>query len=222
MNKTKLLIVGASDHAKYTIDILEMSQQFLIIGVIDDNLKKGSVFRGYSILGSVSDLKIVTEKYNVSTGIIAVGTNFVRKWLAEEVVKLIPKFKFISAVHPSAIIGKNTTIGVGCVVMAGVIVNNDCIIKSHCFLATKSSLDHDSIMNDYSSFSPGVTTGGNVFIGTCCAIGVGANIIHNVSIGEHTVIGAGSVVVKNIPNLVVSLGIPAKVIRSRIANEPYL
>ena len=46
-------------------------------------------------------------------------------------------------------------------------------------------------------------------------IGIGANIIQNVTIGENCIIGAGSVVLRDIPNNSIVFGVPAKIIRER-------
>ncbi|CAF1671767.1 unnamed protein product, partial [Didymodactylos carnosus] len=52
-----------------------------------------------------------------------------------------------------------------------------------------------------------ITIGNNVWIGG------GAIINANVTIGDNSVIGSGSVVTKNIPENVVAVGIPCKVIK---------
>ena len=77
-------------------------------------------------------------------------------------------------------------------------------------------------MEVFSSLAPGVTTGGNVYIGEYSAISLGAKIIHNVVIGKHTVVGAGSTVLKNLPDNCVAYNTPAKIGRNRIAGEKYL
>jgi len=46
-----------------------------------------------------------------------------------------------------------------------------------------------------------------------CWIGANAVILPGVIIGENSVVGAGSVVTKSIPNGVIAVGNPAKVIR---------
>jgi acetyltransferase-like isoleucine patch superfamily enzyme len=56
---------------------------------------------------------------------------------------------------------------------------------------------------------------GNITIGENVWIGANATILPNVSIGSNSIIGAGSVVTKNIPNDVIAVGVPAKVIKSR-------
>jgi galactoside O-acetyltransferase len=52
-----------------------------------------------------------------------------------------------------------------------------------------------------------VKVGNNVWIGS------GVQIMPGVQIGDNSVIGAGSVVTKNIPESVVAMGVPCKVVR---------
>lgn len=52
-----------------------------------------------------------------------------------------------------------------------------------------------------------------VHIGTNCWIGAGAVIMPGVTIGDNVVIGAGSIVTKDIPDNVVAVGNPCKVLR---------
>jgi sugar O-acyltransferase (sialic acid O-acetyltransferase NeuD family) len=142
--------------------------------------------------------------------------------MAEKIRLLAPDFTFITAVHPSAQIGREVSIGAGAVLMAGTVVNSDSRIGAHCILNTKSSLDHDCVMDDFSSLAPGVTTGGVVQIGAYSAISLGANIIHGKNIGAHTIIGAGALVRENILDHCVAYGVPARVIRKRAEGEKYL
>ncbi len=52
-------------------------------------------------------------------------------------------------------------------------------------------------------------------------IGGGAHIMAGVRIGRGSVIGAGAVVTKDIPPFSVAVGVPARVIRSRLATPPF-
>lgn len=86
-------------------------------------------------------------------------------------------------------------------------------------------------VGDYTMFGPNVTvaTAGHpilpelraqgyqynapVHIGKNCWIGAGAVIVPGITIGDNVVIGAGSIVTKNIPDNVVAVGNPCKVLR---------
>lgn len=61
--------------------------------------------------------------------------------------------------------------------------------------------------------SPAIEFDQDVIIGKNVWIGTRAIILKGVTIGDNSVIGAGSVVVKNIPENVVAVGNPAKVVK---------
>lgn len=220
--KEKIILIGASDHCKYTMDIVEQEGKFDIYGIIDKKLEKGTFFEGYAVLGYMNELAELIAKKIIIGGIVAIGDNYTRMMVSMEVESLAPGFQFVNAIHPSVIIGKKTQIGTGCVMMAGVIINNHCIIGNHTFIATKASLDHDSTIMNFSSMSPGVTTGGRVVIGKCSSIGIGASILHYKNVGDNSVIGGNALVNADIPDYCVAYGIPAKIIRTRKADDLYL
>lgn len=87
-------------------------------------------------------------------------------------------------------------------------------------------------VGDYTMFGPNVTiaTAGHpispglreegyqynlpVHIGRNCWFGAGVMVMPGITIGDNTVIGAGSVVTKDIPDNVVAVGNPCKVLRA--------
>lgn len=52
-----------------------------------------------------------------------------------------------------------------------------------------------------------------VRIGANCWIGAGAIIVPGITIGDNVVVGAGSIVTKNLPNNVVAVGNPCRILR---------
>lgn len=86
-------------------------------------------------------------------------------------------------------------------------------------------------VGDYTMFGPNVVvaTGGHpilpelrkkayqynipVHIGKNCWIGAGAIILPGITIGENVVVGAGSVVTKDLPDNVVAVGNPCRILR---------
>ncbi|MBQ7901900.1 MAG: sugar O-acetyltransferase [Clostridia bacterium] len=87
-------------------------------------------------------------------------------------------------------------------------------------------------VGDYTMFGPNVTvaTAGHpilpelreqgyqynapVHIGKNCWIGAGVIIVPGIAIGDNVVVGAGSIVTKDLPDNVVAVGNPCKVLRS--------
>lgn len=220
--KNKIVIIGSSGHAKVAVDVIEREGKYKIAGLIDSFKAAGEVIFGYQVLGSEEKLAELVEEGGIAGGFVAIGDNWKRHLMVEKIRSLVPKFKFVSAVHPSAQIAGGVTIGEGSVLMAGVIVNSDSRIGSFCILNTNSSLDHDCVMEDFSSLAPNAATGGNVMIGAFSAVSIGASIVHGHGIGRHTVIGAGAVVLDDVPDYCVAYGTPARVIRKRQEGDRYL
>ena len=217
-----IVIIGASGHGSAILDCIEKEGKYNIVGYIDSFAKKNTFFNDYKILGSEFDLPYLIDKYNLYGGIVAIGDNWNRRQLVMNITKVSPSFQFVTTIHPSAIIGRNVRIGKGVAIMPGVIVNASSSIADHCILNTYSSLGHDGNMQEYSSLAPRVCAGGNLNLGAFSSIGLGTLVIEKISIGSHSVIGAGTLVLKDIDDFVVAYGNPAKEIRKRKANEPYL
>lgn len=217
-----IVIIGASGHGSAVLDCIEKEGKYNVVGFIDSFKKKESLYNGFKILGSEFDLPYLNDKYNLFGGIIAIGDNWNRQQLVRNITKVSPTFKFVSTVHPNAVIARNVKIGHGTVILAGVVVNANCVISNHCILNTYSSLDHDGQMQEYSSLAPRACIGGNLYLGAFSSIGLGTSVIENIKIGSHSVVGAGSLVLSDIESFMVVYGSPAKVIRKRKANEPYL
>lgn len=75
-----------------------------------------------------------------------------------------------------------------------------------CFTTAEHAIDPEMRKNGIEIAKP-IKIGNNVWIGASCTILAG------VEIGDNTVIGAGSVVTKSMPNNVVCVGVPCKVLR---------
>ena len=58
-----------------------------------------------------------------------------------------------------------------------------------------------------------------ISIGDGCWFGAGVMVLDGVTIGNGAIIGAGAVVTKDVPPLAIAIGVPAKVIRSRVSTE---
>lgn len=217
-----IVIFGASGHGSVVLDCIEKEAKYQVVGFIDSFKPKGTEHNGYSVLGTEYDLPQLMEEYDLFGGIVAIGDNWTRSMIVDRIAGIAPDFNYVSAVHPNAEVGKEVQIGAGTVIMPGVMVNANAIIGNHCILNTSSSLDHDGFMNHFSSLAPNVCVGGNFILGKGSAICLGSNIIENITIGAHSVVGAGSLVVGNVSDHLVVYGSPARVIRKRIASEPYL
>lgn len=208
MKKKKLLVYGASGHAKVIIDIVEKEGRYKIMGIIDDNPEIiGKKLLSYEIIGGFEKL----EENKDSRVIIGIGENTTRKKIYEKVT--CSGHGLTRAVHPSVQIGRDVSIGLGSVVMASATINTGSHIGKNVIINTGATVDHDCVIEDFAHISPGVHLAGNVTVGKLSHIGIGASIVQKINIGKNTVVGAGAVVIKNVSDNVIVAGSPAKVIK---------
>ncbi len=217
-----IVLFGAGNQAHYTIDIIEKENKYNIVGIIDSIHEIGSERFGYKILGRQDDLLNLIDRYDIEGGIISIGDNWSRYYVYQQIIKSVPDFTFVNAIHPSVVIGNTTKLGVGIVAMAGCIFNPKAVIGNFTFFATGAQVEHDNIINDFASISAGSITGGYVTLGKFSALTLGVTVLDRISIGENTVVGAGSLVLKSLPDDVLAYGSPASIIRSRTKGEKFL
>lgn len=217
-----IVLIGGGNQAHYTIDIVEKEGKYNIIGIIDSVHNIGSDRFGYKIIGRQEDIKELIKTYDIEGGVISIGDNWGRYYVSQQILDIIPNFKFINAIHPSVIIGNNVEIGCGVVAMAGCIFNPKSKIGDFTFFATGAQVEHDCIIENYASISAGSVTGGYVKLGKYSALTLGVTVLDRISIGENSVVGAGSLVLKDLPDNVLAYGNPCKIIRNRLKGEKFL
>lgn len=217
-----IVIVGSSGHAKVIIDIVLQEGKYKIVGLLDRFRTVGEKTLGYAVLGTENELPALVKAHDLKGAIVAIGDNFIRSQVASRIKEICPDLPFVCALHPKAAIATDVSIGAGTVVMAGAVINPCSSVGRFCILNTQCSLDHDSVLEDFSSLAPGAVTGGNCQLGQYAAISAGAVLIHGIHVGEHSVIGAGSTVMNSIEAFVVAYGTPAKTIRHRKQGDSYL
>jgi sugar O-acyltransferase (sialic acid O-acetyltransferase NeuD family) len=203
--KPKIIVIGSGGHAGVVIAAIERGGVCEIAGLIDDFEEVGISCHGYTILGHTLDLPKLVALYDTDRVFLAVGDSLWRRnFVGAPTVHFL---KFPRLVDPSADI-HNATIGEGSFVAPGAHLGPGCHVGSFSIVNTHASLDHDSLLGDFSHLCPGVVTGGCVTIGSNTLIGVGAMIRDHVNIGANCVIGMGSVVVKDVPDNSTGYGNP--------------
>ena len=208
--KNKIVIWGASGHAFVIVDILNLRDEYEIVGFLDDINKDlyGSDFCGAKILGGREKLKSLYDD-GVRNLIMGIGNCSARIDLSN--IALKKGFSLVNAIHPSAVVAGGVKLGKGVAIMAGSVINSGSKIGNNVIINTCASIDHDCIIGDGVHICPGVHLAGSVEIGKGSWVGIGSIVIDKVKIGERTIIGAGSVVVKDIPSNVTAFGVPAKI-----------
>ena len=196
--KEKIILIGGGGHCKVVIDAIRKGGIYDIAGIVDKDLKTGSVMLDIPVLGNDDELE--TEfKAGVKNAFISVGSIGdcgLRKKLYENALE--KGFNFPKIIHPSAVIADDVEIGDGTFVAASVTVNTGAKIGKNVILNTQSSIDHDCKIGDFVHIAPGVKLSGGVKVGDESHIGISAAVVQNKTIGKRCFVKAKECVYKDL------------------------
>ena len=212
--RQRVVIVGAraDGQAKVVLEILEAMRNREVVGFLDDDpARGGSVIRGVHVLGAVSDLPRLKRELSIEGGIVAIADNRRRRELGQALRS--HGLELITAIHPTAHVDSDVTLGEGDVICPGVILVTGTRVGDSVNLHTGCTIDHDSVLADGVNVAPGVHTGGRVRLETDAFVGIGASLLPDVTVGAGAVVGAGCVVLHDVPAGEVVVGVPGRVIR---------
>jgi acetyltransferase-like isoleucine patch superfamily enzyme len=126
----------------------------------------------------------------------------------------IKEYTMVNANEGSVSIGKRSWIGPYCLVYGNgtVHIGKDVLIAAHTSINTVShvAVDTSSPMNSQGIYRDAVVIEEDVWIGLNCTI------LQGVTVGRGSIIGAGAVVTRDIPPFSIAMGVPARVVGSRI------
>lgn len=196
------------------IDCIQARGGIEILGILEsDSNRWGESVQGIPVLGGdllLSKMKSQGVKYFV-VGVGNVGDASTRKRLYQMGVEsgLVP----LTVVHPTACRSAWARIGRGvqllpvCVVNAGAEVGENAIINSGAIV------EHDCVIGPHAHVATGARLASAVRVGDDSFVGIGASVRPGIQIGRRVVVGAGAVVVNDVPDDVIVVGVPARILR---------
>ena len=212
----KIVVIGAGGHSKVVLDILE-KMEYEIVGLTDPSVARDTLCLGYPILGDDSKLDELFEQGVIyaAIGIGHVGFPKIRnKVFASAKEK---GFYFPQLVHISAVVARTANIGDGTIIASQSVINPDAQIGCACILNTACVVEHEVVIADGVHIAPHATVLGNASIDENSFVGAGSVVLQGVHVGKNCIIGAGSVVLHDVPDNVVVVGCPARVVKRREA-----
>ncbi|MGH9956414.1 MAG: acetyltransferase [Pyrinomonadaceae bacterium] len=202
-----IALIGCGGHAKVVLSTLQEAGHS-VEAIFDDNPEKwGTQLLGIPVRGSLSELS--SEGFR--RALIAVGNNAARARIAGQ----FRDVEWVTAVHPRSYVHPTVTVGEGCVIFAGAVIQPDTSIGAHSIINTGATVDHDCMISSYVHVAPGAHLAGSVKVKEGALIGIGAAVGPGCHIGEWTVIGAGSVVLQDVSSHVTAVGVPAIPLRKK-------
>jgi sugar O-acyltransferase (sialic acid O-acetyltransferase NeuD family) len=126
----------------------------------------------------------------------------------------------VTAVHPTAFVAPNATLGSGCQILAQSAVAVDCRLGEACIVNTSATIDHEGVLGDGVHIAGGARLAGLVRVDDYATIYTGASILPRVRIGTGAVVGAGAVVLHDVAPWTVVVGVPARAVGRREERRP--
>jgi sugar O-acyltransferase (sialic acid O-acetyltransferase NeuD family) len=203
-----LLIIGARGFGRViyhlAIKCKDYDKEFRIKGFLDDKYDALDNYPGYpQIIESVEDYRVKSD----DVFICALGElNFKKKYTQIIIDK---GGNFISLVHPSVSICKNTKIGKGCIIFRNVGMACDVSIGDFVTLHSLCIISHDVKIGNWSQVNSFSFIGGTVELADEVTIHPGAIIHPNKKIARGSTVGAGSFVIRDVEENTTVIGSPA-------------
>lgn len=204
-----LLIIGARGFGREIFaaaqECIGFGTEFTIKGFLDDNPHALDTTPGYPpIIDSV-------EHYQPADNDVFVCALGDPKWQKHYAEIMLEKGgQFINLIHPTASIGKNTTLGAGCMIFKDVGISCDITLGDFVTCQSRAIMGHDVKIGNYCHFGSYSFLGGYAQVGDLTTVHPGAIILPHVKVGTQCVVGAGSVVIKKVKDGETVFGNPAK------------
>ena len=201
-----MILIGYSGHAFVVYGILQSAGK-KVTGYCDAAEKENNPFSLIYHGTESSDQGLLALQSH--DFFIAVGDNQIRAKIFNE-LQAINLFA-VNAIHATAVIDGSANIAASAVMIAAqVTINPLASIETGAICNTGCIIEHECKVGKFAHIGPGAVLCGNVTVGDGAFVGANAVVKQGISIGKNAMIGAGSVVVKNVPDNVKVVGVPAR------------
>jgi acetyltransferase EpsM len=206
----KLIIIGAGGAGIESLFVARrMGGIWDFIGFGDDSQAlEGCLVEGLPVVGSVSGVLSRFGGQDMSFH-CAVGSNQARKRIAEAFEA--EGFSPATLVDPTAVIGGSAAVGAGCYVGPQSYVGPQAVVGRHVIVNVGASVGHNNVIGDFSQVCPGARLTGGTVLGEGVFVGSNAVTVPGSKIGAWSTLGAASLLVRDLPERVMAIGVPAQV-----------
>lgn len=210
---SSLLILGAGGHAKVVAETALASGVASSLAFLDDRflvMDSSTSVLGWPVIGPLV-LSLQSSTANqFDAAVVAIGHAATRlHWIHQ-----LQAFGYNLPVlmHPTAWVSPSAQLGPSSAVFANVVVQAQAFAGTGVILNTGCSVDHEVHLAEGVHICPGARLAGEVKVGARSWIGIGASVIQQVCVGSDVNVGAGAAVLRDVPNKVTVVGVPARVV----------
>ena len=206
-----IVILGAGGDALVVAETVracrEAGQPLAFAGFLDDRLF-GQEIAGAPVLGKLSDWDTLDPGACFVLALHKVKQMHTRKALVDSLG--IPADRWMTIIHPSAIVARDAEIGPGAFIAAHVVIQPRAKVGRCATIRAGANIGHDAICGEQAYVGPNATLCGKAVLSEGSHLGPNAVIVDGMVVEAFAVIGAGSVATKRVPSFEVHFGVPAR------------
>jgi sugar O-acyltransferase (sialic acid O-acetyltransferase NeuD family) len=161
--KEKIILIGGGGHCNSIIDVIELTNKYDIIGIVDTKENIGKKVLNYEVIGCDDDLETISK--TCKNAIITIGqieSNKIRVSLYNKLKQI--GFNLPVVISPIAYVSKHSIIEEGTVIMHHALVNANVKIGKNCIINTKALIEHDCVVEDNCHISTASVLNGGVIV----------------------------------------------------------
>jgi len=196
---SKVIIYGGGGLSKMIIESVRVLGCYQIVGIIDDNLKKGTDVIGSPVLGGA---EVLPELYQSGVRLAVNSVGGIGNYKVRlNVFQQLAEAGFVcpAIVHPTAHVDPSARLEAGVLVLAQSYVSGNAHVGMGSLINNSVVVSHDCVLGICTNLSPGAMTAGDVIIEDFAQIGMNATINIGVRVGRECLIGNGATIKKDVP-----------------------
>lgn len=197
---TDLYIVGAGGFGRETLDAC-LETGFPVAAFADER-RAGACVRDLPVIS-------IDAVPHDAAVVVAIADPVARRRLAGVTTSAVHR-TLHTVLHPRAIIARETTVGLGCVVLAHAYVSSSCRLGSQVQINYNATVGHDARLDDAVTVLPGANVAGATHLEAGVTVGSNACVLQGIHVGAGATIGAGAVVTRDVGPATVVTGVPAR------------
>jgi sugar O-acyltransferase (sialic acid O-acetyltransferase NeuD family) len=202
-----IVIVGAGGHGRSVAEALTSAGR-TVLGFVDPAVS--GLIDGLAILGD-DDWLDADDTYVLANGLGGAGSVAMTGVRRRVQTGLEARgFVFAQVVHPSAIISRHATVGLGAQILARTVVQPGAVIGRGAIINSGAIIEHGARIGDFAHCGPGSILCGDVCLGQNGHVGAGAVVREGVVLEDQIVVGAGAVVLSAGTGDGPLIGVPAR------------
>ena len=208
--KYNIIIVGAGGFGREVYLWAKDSfskDQYRIKGFLDDNNRALDNFNlDIGIIENIGGyMPEEKDRFLIAIGNVKIKKSIIKKLIGK-------KAKFLSLIHPTAIVVNTARIGQGVIICPFCLVSDNVELNDFVMMNIYSSCGHDAKVGKYCILSPYATLNGFVILKDEVFLGTHTTVIAYKKVGYQSKVSANSVVMRDVPPNKIVFGVPGKAI----------